>query len=396
MAPYRWVLTLALAGVVAPHVAVVSSAKQERSFSTIDANSDGVVTVAELQQDAAEAGLGDVTHVFLTADSNRDGFLSFQEFARLAASSPPPTHTVAAASPRSSGVRVTREEVQGGQKQQQEESTTNSGTLVDAQVYDAYHGDVMAVQSANAKLLATFGPRRRAAAVDAIIVDDDVFLAPRMPGLASLHHFACSGGTLIARCLHAMQGAFVVSEVDPLSTMQAPQSALPRFAPTDLVRQMRNGRPGLGQIFTDHDAIDVFLAGLETLALRTSNLTGSPRGHANIQNKLVVRDHPHSHFCVAGSIPVRPTLAAILSLRFQLSSAVTIRHPMASYLSLLANNWDQTNGLDECVLRASQYVSFASLVGVVSCRSHAMVCGQLLSSVLGLSACICRGAIVQV
>jgi len=159
------------------------------------------------------------------------------------------------------------------------------------------------------------------------------------PKLATLHHFACSGGTLIARNLQAMRSVFLLSEVDPLSDMNVPPHAR-RFAPTDMLRHMREvHKTPAEQFFNDSDVAIVFLESMDALRRRAALKVPS--------KSLVLRDHAHSHFCRQSHVLARPTVRAILETRFDVHSAITVRHPMSSYLSLIANGWDDIGSLDE-------------------------------------------------
>lgn len=141
--------------------------------------------------------------------------------------------------------------------------------------------------------------------------------------LRTLHHFACTGGTVISKCLAVLPNTTVLSELDPLS-MLGVNPKNPNFAPTDLVGHMRLGiRP-----FSDDSCAEVFLNGLRAL-LHQCDLEG---------RRLVLRDHVHSHYC-HGPVRPRPTMRALVSKTRRTLSVVTVRNPMDSYLSLIRLNW---------------------------------------------------------
>jgi hypothetical protein len=143
------------------------------------------------------------------------------------------------------------------------------------------------------------------------------------PPIRTIHHFACTGGTLIARCIATAPGAHVLSEVDPLSPI--PHKQTPLFTPTDLIGLLRHGsRPVESDLYTE-----VFLAGLQTV-YDNARQQGTD---------LVLRDHAHSHFCWGDHVSPRPTLAEIVGQRFPLSSLITVRHPLDSFLSVTAKGW---------------------------------------------------------
>jgi hypothetical protein len=145
--------------------------------------------------------------------------------------------------------------------------------------------------------------------------------APAAP-VRCLHHLACTGGTLIARCIGALPNTRVLSEVDPLSTHAKDPRA---FFPTDLIRLARTGtRPPAPGVLAG-----IFRAGLDVL-LQDGRRHGLD---------LVLRDHAHSLFCHGADLPDRPTLREILAPAHALRGVVTLRHPVDSYLSLEATGW---------------------------------------------------------
>lgn len=141
-----------------------------------------------------------------------------------------------------------------------------------------------------------------------------------------IHHFACTGGTLITKCLACSPNIQVLSELDPLST-KAPGAGL--YNPTDLIQLLENSNRSVSM----NDKLTLFLASFDTLY--TSSLRKGLR--------LLIRDHTHSHFCVGNQLPERPTLGDIFAGRFPTLSAVTIRHPLDSWLSLKNNDWIEFN-----------------------------------------------------
>lgn len=160
--------------------------------------------------------------------------------------------------------------------------------------------------------------------------------------IRTIHHFACTGGTLFSKCLAAMPNSQLLSEVDPLSTLQVDPSGKPRFAPTDMIQQMRQSTRGEGtDLF-----IELFLSNIEQIYSDSSK-----KGL-----RLIIRDHAHSHFCVGANIPGRPTLRDMLSRNFPVVSVLTVRHPLDSYLSLRLHAWEPSpNTLDEYCRR---YLAF--------------------------------------
>ena len=138
--------------------------------------------------------------------------------------------------------------------------------------------------------------------------------------IRTIHHFACTGGTLISKQLAVMPNTQVLSELDPFSQMPRPA-----FAPSDLIWQLRNSAREVDETLL----ADIFLSGLSVLY-----------EHATTYGtRLVLRDHTHSHFCVDQHSPGRPTFLQLVQQRFSTCSVLTTRHPLDSYLSLRANGW---------------------------------------------------------
>lgn len=141
--------------------------------------------------------------------------------------------------------------------------------------------------------------------------------------IRTLHHFACSGGTLISKCLSLMPNVTLLSEIDPLSRMQDSKGV--NFRPTDVLFA---GRVALRPI-SEEMIIRSFNAGVAEL-------------HRALQEEgrnLVLRDHAHSQFCSELDPLARPSLRAILQRTLPVQSVLTLRHPLDSFLSLASNGW---------------------------------------------------------
>ncbi|MDR7125932.1 sulfotransferase [Pseudotabrizicola sp. 4114] len=143
------------------------------------------------------------------------------------------------------------------------------------------------------------------------------------PPVRLVHHLACTGGTLISRCLAALPNVRLLSEVDPLS--QINEKVM--FVPTDIVRLSRKAsRPVSSEVETQ-----IFRAGLEVVRQDCRNLGLD----------LVLRDHSHGAFDFGSYRPDRPTLREMLQDHMPLRSLVTVRHPLDSFLSLVKMGWDK-------------------------------------------------------
>ncbi len=137
----------------------------------------------------------------------------------------------------------------------------------------------------------------------------------------TLHHFACTGGTLIAKCVAALPAVQLLSEVDPLSTYAPPGD----FTPTDMVMLLRRSSQGVS---------DALLAELFAAQVRVLHADAQVRGQ-----HLVLRDHAHSHFCHGAEVEERPTLRELMPAGVPLLSLVSVRHPLDSFVSLAHAGW---------------------------------------------------------
>jgi hypothetical protein len=165
--------------------------------------------------------------------------------------------------------------------------------------------------------------------------------------IRTVHHFACTGGTLISKCIAALPNVQLLSEVDPLSRITHGPTGR-KFLPTDMIglvhRSTRGGDDAL--------IVEMFRAALRVLYKHTVD-----KGL-----RLVLRDHAHSHFCTGDHVPERPSLRALLPTDLPSLSVVTVRHPLDSYASLVANSWVHfsPSTLDEY---AKRYLVFLGLHG---------------------------------
>ena len=157
----------------------------------------------------------------------------------------------------------------------------------------------------------------------------------------TIHHFACTGGTLISKCLASIPNVQLLSEVDPLSDIQS--KSLRGFHPTDLIQLLRSSSRGCSSSLE----IEVFKAGMGSIYRDCQQ-----RGF-----RLVLRDHAHSKYCVGNKVMERSSLRESLKGSFPIRSIVTVRHPLESYLSLSRQGWldFEPSDIDEYSYR---YLSF--------------------------------------
>lgn len=145
--------------------------------------------------------------------------------------------------------------------------------------------------------------------------------APREP-VRTIHHFACSGGTIMSRAVASQPNTVLLSEIDPLSKIG---TDIANFAPSDVIGSARAGIRGAPNEIIE----DTFVTTLDALHKKLSL----------IGRYLVLRDHAHSHFCYEADPESRPSLRDMIIDKFNIRSIVTVRHPLDSYLSLVKMGW---------------------------------------------------------
>lgn len=142
--------------------------------------------------------------------------------------------------------------------------------------------------------------------------------------IRTVHHFSCSGGTLIIKCLAAMPNVLVLNEIDPHSRLPTRYERA-NFTPTDLISLLRQGDRNLSPELIDR----LFMNAITIIREQEWHKGGA----------LLLRDHSHSHYLFGPEVSDRPTLLARLVERFPVRSLLTVRDPVDSFLSMQANGW---------------------------------------------------------
>ena len=144
------------------------------------------------------------------------------------------------------------------------------------------------------------------------------------PVIRVIHHLACSGGTLISKCISALPGTYLLSEVHPNSSIHI-GAGTPRFSPSDITDLARHANiPNVEAI-----AKNIFKNNVDLIDEHLNNLGGT----------LVLREHSHSDYCVGKNVQPRSTLISVLEEKYEVLSLVTVRNPVDCYLSMRHNGW---------------------------------------------------------
>ncbi|MCU0900689.1 MAG: sulfotransferase [Cypionkella sp.] len=138
----------------------------------------------------------------------------------------------------------------------------------------------------------------------------------------SIHHLACTGGTLISKCIAALPNVVLLSEIDPISPKELRQNFATGFAPTDIL---------LGLHRASHRVAPEVMIEVFKSAIATAQNALSMRGAI-----LVLRDHAHGQFCTVVDHDKRPTLHDMLADCGPQRAVVTVRHPLESFAALFA------------------------------------------------------------
>lgn len=146
----------------------------------------------------------------------------------------------------------------------------------------------------------------------------------KKPVIRIVHHLACSGGTLVSKCISAMPNVYLLSELHPSTSLDIDLNN-PVYKPTDLISLSKySGIPNQNELTEK-----LFLNGIKVIHQHVDERGGI----------LVLRDHTHADYCTNVPIPQKSTLLSLLEQDFDVKSVLTIRDPIDAYASLVKNNW---------------------------------------------------------
>ncbi|MBK5910362.1 hypothetical protein CCR85_02510 [Rhodothalassium salexigens] len=144
------------------------------------------------------------------------------------------------------------------------------------------------------------------------------------PTIRTVHHFAATGGTMICKSLAVLPEVYLLSEVSPFTFGQV------RFNPVDPLQQaVCQYQARLG--FSANELAQAFYSRLRPVYDKVAQQGGH----------LVLRDHSHSDWFGPQPRTVS-TLAEVLKGAFDLTSIVTLRNPVETYVSAHKRGWTAT------------------------------------------------------
>lgn len=169
------------------------------------------------------------------------------------------------------------------------------------------------------------------------------------PTLRVVRHLACSGGTLLSKCLAAMPNVYLLSELHPQTTLHM-GGGKAKFLPADVATQARYAGVPDVQALAD----EIFVASVVCAHKHVTDRGGD----------LVVRAHSHSDYCVGPGLSVGCAVSRLLSEHFNIQSVATIRNPIDAYLSLIKNDWVhfEPRCFDEYCCRAIAFIEDQNLI----------------------------------
>ncbi|MFM7549546.1 MAG: hypothetical protein ACKO8I_11910 [Cyanobacteriota bacterium] len=172
--------------------------------------------------------------------------------------------------------------------------------------------------------------------------------------IRTVHHMACTGGTVISKCIAAMPKVALVSEVNPLNRFGA------KFEPTNTLLLLERSYREL----TLEEIKDDFLSQINRASMICS---------ADGVN-LVIRDHSHSDFCRGKEVSEVAPIVDFLSKEYELLSVITVRHPLDSYLGLLAQGWQRQFEPSTLEEYSKRYLAFLSKYEALPIRRYEDFC----------------------
>lgn len=176
------------------------------------------------------------------------------------------------------------------------------------------------------------------------------------PLLRTIHQMACTGGTVISKCLAVMPDVALISEVNPMNRSGS------RFEPNNPLLLLERSYRQL----SNTEIIEEFMRQIGFIHQIC----------LNDDVDLVIRDHSHTDFCIGAEPLTGCSIVDHLGGDYEILSVVTVRHPLDSYLGLLANGWHNhftPSNLNEYCRR---YLAFLDRYSALPMRRYEDFCAQ--------------------
>jgi hypothetical protein len=178
--------------------------------------------------------------------------------------------------------------------------------------------------------------------------------------IASIHHLACTGGTIISKCIASMRGVYLLSEIHPFRTNS------PQFDPMAVTAQFQAQYGALSST----EMKSAFLAQMAIVG----ECVKRRGGH------LVLRDHAHTDFCAEGGALAPTMLATLSESGYRTNAAVTIRDPVESYISMLNNGWRELGFDSYC----ERWLAFLDCYGDRPIHRYEDFCNDPEKEIIGI------------
>lgn len=144
--------------------------------------------------------------------------------------------------------------------------------------------------------------------------------------IRTIHQQACTGGTIICRCVAALPTVAILSEISPLGGLHSPAKY---FDPFDVLVKFIKSYPSARP---DQDTMCRLFGGQLLQAEELARQAGL---------SLVARDHSHSAYMREWElIGARSAFLDACSPFQQIHSLITVRYPFSSYMSVKRNKWE--------------------------------------------------------
>lgn len=144
------------------------------------------------------------------------------------------------------------------------------------------------------------------------------------PVIRVIHHLACSGGSLISKCISSMPNVYLLSETHPTAFGKHERDNI-SFSPTNIPLQCHYANiPDLNSLNSE-----LFKSSIRLVHSHCENIGGY----------LVLREHSHSDFTSENDVPTESPLLSLLKDDYDIRSLVTVREPTEAYSSLKRNGW---------------------------------------------------------